>query len=47
MSSERGKRATMGGIKMAFNPEETSGNVCRTHTDYKAQDGWFMMMGAE
>lgn len=45
MSPERGKKATIGGMKKPFKDEETSRPVHNTHTEFKAQDGPFMMMG--
>lgn len=45
MSSEGGKKATIGGMKKPFNHEETSRSVYNTHSEFKAQDGAFMMMG--
>lgn len=39
MGTEQGKKATISGMKKPFNHEETK------HTQFKAQDGPFMMMG--
>lgn len=45
MSPERVKKGTISGMKKPFNHEETSRPVYNTHTEFKAQDGPFMMMG--